>query len=258
MTQDILLVEKARGVATLTLNRPDKLNALSMTLRKRIVDAFRRLEDDPETAVVILTGAGRAFCAGLDLEEFGRGDAIISGPQDAAVNPAMAMAAFSGPIIGAINGPAVTGGFELALMCDFMVASSSARFADTHGRVGLSPAWGLSQKLPRIIGLARAKELSLTGNFIDAETAERWGLVNRVVAPEALMPTCRDLAADMLSTVPAFRTHYKRLMDTGFGMTFAEAMAYETQTAIVYNEKIPIAEVEARRQTIRERGQRQK
>src|SRR5690606_6689039 len=103
-------------------------------------------------------------------------------------------------VVVAVNGPAITGGFELALAGDVVVASTAARFADTHARVGVMPGWGLSQKLSRTIGIYRAKELSLTGNFLDAERAERWGLVNRVVEPEALMPTALGLASDMLST----------------------------------------------------------
>ena len=113
-------------------------------------------------------------------------------------DPVRAMAAFSGPVIGAINGVAITGGFELALACDVLIASSNARFADTHARVGVMPGWGLSQKLSRAVGIYRAKELSLSGNFLSAEQANDWGLVNRVVAPEDLMPQARALAEDTL------------------------------------------------------------
>ena len=113
-----------------------------------------------------------------------------------------AMDSCAQPIIGAVNGFAITGGFEVALACDFLVASTEARFADTHARVGIIPGWGLSQKLSRLIGLGRAKELSLTGNYLSAEQAERWGLVNRVVAPAELLPTCRQLARDMLKDFP--------------------------------------------------------
>ena len=113
-----------------------------------------------------------------------------------------AVAQVGKPVIGAVNGFAITGGFEIALMCDFIIASTNARFADTHARVGVVPGWGLSQRLPRLIGINRAKELSLTGNFLDAETARDWGLVNRVVSDEALPPTCQQLAMDITSTEP--------------------------------------------------------
>src|SRR5262249_58026507 len=114
------------------------------------------------------------------------------------------------PIIGAINGVAVTGGFELALACDVLIASTEARFADTHARVGIMPGWGLSQKLSRLIGISRAKQLSLTGNYCSAEQACAWGLVNRVVPPAELLPTCRALAADMLSCDREVMLAYKR------------------------------------------------
>ena len=256
MNEPVLLVEKSAGFATVTLNRPYKMNALSVELRRAIADSFSALEADPDIAVVILTGAGRAFCAGLDLEELGRGSAQI-GRGESWGDPGAAMSRFSGPIIGAINGVAVTGGFELALACDILIASSAARFADTHGRVGLSPAWGLSQKLPRLIGLARAKEVSLTGNFLDAATAERWGLVNRVVEPEQLLPTSRQMAGEMLSMVPGFLSHYKRLLDTGYGMNFSDALEYEARTSLAYNSAVNASQVEARRGGVRARGKQQ-
>jgi enoyl-CoA hydratase len=201
MPASVLLVEKSKGIATVTLNRPEAMNALSSELRRAIARAFRELQAGGETRVAIVTGAGRAFCAGLDLKELsemgpdGGGDWATDDVVDA-------MAAFEGPIIGAINGHAITGGFELALACDLLVASTEAKFADTHVRVGLLPGWGLSQKLSRLIGISRAKEISLTGNYVGAEQAEAWGLVNRVVPPDELLPTCRALAADMASCPP--------------------------------------------------------
>src|SRR5207253_4228819 len=142
-----------------------------------------------------LTGAGRAFTAGLDLKELGSdpngmGAANATGASE---NPVLAILECPKPIIGAINGVAITGGFEVALACDVLIASTNARFADTHARVGIMPGWGLSQKLSRIIGVYRAKELSLSGNFLDARTAYDWGLVNRVVEPEELIPAAMKL-----------------------------------------------------------------
>ena len=193
MADDLLLVDVADGVATVTLNRPAAMNALSRALRAAIVTTFRRLADDAAVEVLILTGAGRAFCAGLDLKELG-GESGAADDTESAVAGADVVAAVQTcgkPVIGAINGFAITGGFELALACDVLIAAHGARFADTHARVGILPGWGLSQKLSRTIGIYRAKELSLTGNYLSAEQAESWGLVNRVVAPEALLPTCR-------------------------------------------------------------------
>ena len=172
----LLLIDRPfEGAVVLTLNRPKAMNALSRGLRVQLTAAFRKFAQDPSARVVVLTGAGRAFCAGLDLKELGAQPGTMGLTGD--VDVLGAMNAFTGPIIGAINGPAITGGFELALACDLMVASPQARFADTHARVGIMPGWGLSQKLSRLIGLARAKELSLTGNFLSAEQALAWGLV---------------------------------------------------------------------------------
>ena len=138
---EVLLVERSEGIATLTLNRPAVLNALSRELRAAITHAFEELKEDAETGVVILTGAGRAFCAGVDLKEIGgeggaTATASFSLEETGLVR---ALRSFDRPIIGAINGFAITGGFELALMCDVLIASTEARFADTHARVGIIP-----------------------------------------------------------------------------------------------------------------------
>lgn len=257
MPEDVLTVSRDDAVVTVTLNRPDSLNALSRELRRRLAETFQSLVDDTSARVVILTGAGRAFCAGIDLKELGSGETTVGAPRDPAFDPTAAMAAFPGPIIGAINGPAVTGGFELALACDLLVAAPAARFADTHGRVGVHPAWGLSQRLSRLIGIGRAKEMSLTGNFIDAPTAERWGLVNRVVPADELLAVCRRLAADMLSLDPAMLRSYKRLIDDGYALGFGEAMALEARTAADHNAAVTPAAVEARRLAILARGREQ-
>src|SRR5206468_1937917 len=147
----VLLEQPFAGCVLLTLNRPQAANALSLALRHELVAAIERCAADPDIRVLVLTGAGKAFCAGLDLKELGASQdpsaALASGPE---LDPVLALRRFAGPVIGAINGVAVTGGFELALACDVLLASSSARFADTHARVGVIPGWGLSQLLPRL------------------------------------------------------------------------------------------------------------
>ncbi len=252
MSQSLILVEKSGGIATITLNRPEALNALSIALRGELASAIDALEEDPEIRVLILTGAGRAFSAGVDLKELGQKQGALRG-----VDVMGAMGRFSGPIIGAINGVAVTGGFELALGCDVLIASEEARFADTHARVGVLPGWGLSQRLSRVVGIYRAKELSLTGNFLSAAQAEAWGLVNRVVAPDALMSTARALAEDMLSTVPELLVNYKKLIDEGFGQDFATGLETEQHYFKAANRSLTPEAVEARREAIRTRGQTQ-
>ena len=188
---DIVLIEKQNGIATVTLNRPEALNALSVAMRQAIADAFHALQADDQVRVIILTGNGRAFTAGLDLKELGQTGMGTKDSRSETINVAEAMRDVGKPIIAAINGFAVTGGFEIALACDILIASTEARFADTHVRMGVVPGWGLSQRLARLVGASRAKQLSFTGNYLDAETACRWGLVNEVLPPDELLPYCR-------------------------------------------------------------------
>ena len=262
MTEPVLLIEKRDQIATFTLNRPQALNALSRELRAALVAAFRGLRDDSEVGVVILTGTGRAFTAGLDLKELGAPSdsrlgtsATESAVADGDVIQAMAHCAQ--PIIGAINGFAITGGFELALACDVLIASTEARFADTHARVGIMPGWGLSQKLSRAIGIVRAKELSLTGNYLSATQAEAWGLVNRVVAPAELLPACRALAADMRSCVPEVMRAYKRLIDDGFAATFGDGLRLESARSREHARAVTPEAIATRRAQVQARGRDQ-
>src|SRR5688572_11321923 len=191
-----LLVEVDGPVATVTLNRPDARNALNRALRKALPATLRELDQRDDVAAIVLTGADPAFCAGIDLKELAAGAPLGDSSAVADRGPFPPM---DTPVIGAINGVAITGGFELALACDFLIASERARFADTHARVGIMPGWGLTVLLPEAIGHRRAKELSTTGNFLDAPTALAWGLVNHVVPHDELLPFCRRLGADIAS-----------------------------------------------------------
>ncbi|MGE5594595.1 MAG: enoyl-CoA hydratase [Hyphomicrobiales bacterium] len=259
MPEPVVLVETSDRITTVTLNRPSAMNALSMELRSELTAAFQRLKDDPATEVIILTGAGRAFCAGLDLKELGGETGNAPAGQRAATNAdiAAAMMACPQPIIAAINGVAITGGFELALACDILIGSTEARFADTHARVGIMPGWGLSQRLPRLIGISRAKELSLTGNFLAAERAERWGLLNHVVAPDELLPFCRQLAQDMLTCAPGMVQSYKRVIDDGYATTFGEGLELEVARSREHMRGVTPEQVKSRRIGIQERGRAQ-
>ena len=251
----VLLVEKSGGIATITLNRPEALNALNGELRLAIERAFRDFAEDSEVRAAILTGAGRAFCAGVDLKELSSVQIESSGV--AAYDLLDAIHGFGGPLIGAINGHAITGGFELALACDMLVASEHAVFADTHARVGIVPGWGLSQKLPRLIGIGRAKELSLTGNFIGAEQAERWGLVNRVVPASELMPVCLKLAQDMLSCDPPSLRRYKQMIDAGYAGTLRDGLALEQRMSREHLADVTPEAIARRRAGIQDRGRQQ-
>ena len=253
------------GYALLTLNRPQAMNALSKGLMTALTDAVDAAASNPAVRVLILTGAGKAFTAGLDLKEIGAGSGSIGGQSAAAGgpggtdgrkvgDPVAAIHRCAKPVIGAINGAAVTGGFELALACDVLIASSSARFADTHARIGVAPGWGLSQKLSRAIGPYRAREVSLTGNWVSAEQAAAWGFVNRVVAPEALLDAARALATDMLGTLPEMLIRYKAVINDGFDLAFGEGMTLERNRAREFNRAVSADAVEQRREAVRQRN----
>ena len=253
-----LLLQREDGYAVLTLNRPDARNALSPQLLLDLCDAFRLLQDESGIYSVILTGAGTAFCAGLDLkamaeDESGLGVYAIHAQHDITA----AMTAFDRPIIVGVNGVAATGGFELALMGDILLASSGARFADTHCRVGLAPGWGLSQKLARIIGPSRAREAHFTGNVISAQQAEAWGLVSRVVAPEDLLDACRQVATDIASCVPETVKVYKKMVNDGLQTDLAAGLAMERSVMTDVNQRVSGDVIANRRSGVQQRGKNQ-
>lgn len=253
---DKVLLEIKEGYAIVTLNRPEAMNALSRELRADFVAVFERICADTAIRAVIITGSGKAFCAGFDLAELASSDVDASQEADNAV--ADAMASFKGPIIGAINGHAVTGGFEMALACDVLIASENARFADTHARVGILPGWGLSQKLPRMIGMSRAKEISLTGAPVFAEQAYAWGLVNHVVAADALISKAEEIASHMVQCVPQILLQYKAMIDEGFSKPFDDALAWETEKAIESAQQAMAAMIADRKDKVMDKGRREK
>ncbi len=253
---DLVLVDTADRVRTVTLNRPEARNALSVALQRDAGAALSEADADADVDVVILTGTDPAFCAGLDLRELGRDASnLVGGADDPAISPFAALWKMSKPVIGAINGPCVTGGFELALACDFLVASERAAFADTHARVGVMPAGGMSVFLPQVLGVRKAKEMSLTGNFMGAHEAFARGLVNHVVAHAELLPAAGKLAADIVGNdQPAVRS-LKRLYDTNARVTVGDAIDQEQETFRAW--RIDPAEIERRRAGIVERGRDQ-
>src|ERR1700746_1802929 len=229
MTDDILLIHTDDRVRTLTLNRPQSRNALSAALRDLFFTALADAEADDAVDVVILTGADPVFCAGLDLKELGGQSAL---PDISPRWPTMTK-----PVIGAINGAAVTGGLELALYCDVLIASEQARFADTHARVGLLPTWGLSVRLPQKVGVGLARRMSLTGDYLSAADALRAGLVTEVVPHEQLLGAARQVAASIVgnnqNAVRALLASYHRIDEsqTSAGLWLGARAAKQFRTS---------------------------
>ena len=250
-----LLLDIDEGIATITLNRPDALNALTVEMMQELAQLFEQLSADSAIRCIILTGNGKAFSAGVDLKSLAAGSTMFDHDRGDAPGPNLmrVMEACSTPIIGAVNGFAVTGGFELALACDFLYASNRAKFADTHARVGLLPEWSLSQKLPRLVGINRAREISFTGNYFSAEQAEAWGLVNRVLEPEELMPAAMETARQIAETLPEALTGIKKLMNDGWAATLAEGQGLEAARSAPYNAAVDMSQMEQRLAQLRAR-----
>lgn len=236
-----VLLEVSNGVALVTLNRPDARNALNVEMLGALSTTLASVERNDDIDVAILTGAGSAFCAGLDLKEMAASGANLV-PSMGRPWPQMTK-----PLIGAVNGAAVTGGLELALVCDFLVASESARFADTHTQVGLVPFWGLSVLLPQAVGLRMARSMSLTGRFLSATDALRHGLVTRVVEPDQLIPVTMSIAADIGSADQrSTREMLSRYANYSGGV--ADAIARESQLAESFlGEHLDLTLIEERR-----------
>jgi enoyl-CoA hydratase len=202
MAEPTLLVEIADRIGLLVLNRPHSLNALSSELRTLLIDALASLDANPDVSVAILTGNGRSFCAGLDLKEIAGSQSDVTA-NVRRQNVVAAMSSFSKPLIGAINGLAVTGGLEISLACDLLVAAESAQFADTHVRVGINPGWGLSQRLSR-----------------------------------AILTTARSLAAEIAVSECARLVRMKSVIDEGFAMPLAQALHMEAERALALNSAV--------------------
>jgi len=193
-----LRCESHGAVRLVTFDRPEKKNALSNEMRSQLCRLLADLDADETVKAVVLTGTDPAFTAGVDFTDID--PAFKASEAQFSVNPGRALRAMSTPVLCAVNGACVSGGLEIALSATFIVASTQARFADTHARLGVVPTWGLTALLPRAIGVRRARELSITGNFIDAATALQIGLVNHVVAHEELIPFSLQLAGQIAST----------------------------------------------------------
>ncbi|MBN1497324.1 MAG: enoyl-CoA hydratase [Spirochaetes bacterium] len=220
-----VLFKTSGSVALITLNRPERRNAMNQDLLANLYEAIDRVASDAGIMAAVITGAGTAFCSGLDLKAIATDN--LMDPRGDGRGMMEVLAACTKPIIGAVNGPAMTGGFELALNCDFLIASEHASFADTHVKMGIHPGWGMSQLLQEAVGQRMAKQMSLTCQFISADEALRAGLVNEVVPADSLVPRAMEIAgqaaalnADMLQTM-------KNLIEYRNGATLNESLGHE-------------------------------
>ena len=220
MQDDLVLLVEKDGVATVTLNRPAARNALSRQLLRRLRQVFDALAHDDAVGAVILTGSDPAFCAGLDLKELSASsklleDGVSGESPDPSIPTSSPWMAIGKPLIGAVNGVAITGGLELALNCDFLIASERAVFADTHTRVGIMPGWGLSVLLPERVGFTMARRMSFTGDFVDARRALECGLVTEVVPHDQLLTRAQEVAGTVAANhrpaVRALHASYRRI-----------------------------------------------
>lgn len=217
------------NIATVTINRPKSLNALNRETLEEIISCFAELEDDPEIAAVIITGAGeKAFIAGADISYMHEFDALEGREFGMLGHRAMdAIEGFSRPVIAAVNGFALGGGCELALSCDIRIASENAKFGQPEVSLGVTPGFGGSQRLPRLVGKGHACELLFTGKIIDAGEAGRIGLVNRVVPLENLLKECEDIAVQISQKGPVAVKLCKELVNDGMELDLARACRLE-------------------------------
>jgi 2-(1,2-epoxy-1,2-dihydrophenyl)acetyl-CoA isomerase len=230
-TESTVLVEvdPEAGIGTITLNRPDALNALTVPMKQSLLAAFRQVGRDKAVRAVILTGAGRAFCAGQDLRERLAPDAAPLGVEvRERYNPIIReMRSLPKPIVGAINGVAAGAGASLAMACDIRIASDGASFALAFGRVGLVPDSGATWLLPRLVGMTRAVELALLGDSISAEEAVRLGLVGRAVPADDLDSEVRSVAVRLAAGAPRAMAFTKRALNAAWAHDLDAALDYE-------------------------------
>jgi enoyl-CoA hydratase/carnithine racemase len=218
------------AVLVLTMNRPEARNALNRGLIRALYAALKEADGDASVRAVVLTGADPAFCAGIDLKEAAR-DGLTYFDEFASESCITAVAEMRTPILGAINGATFTGGLEMALGCDFLIASDRAVFADTHARVGILPGGGMTARLPRLVGAAMARRMSMTGEVVDAERAERIGLVTEVVSHDRLLPRAVELAAQIAGVPKPTMLGLKEIYVKGGAAVVDPALGAEAEIA---------------------------
>jgi 2-(1,2-epoxy-1,2-dihydrophenyl)acetyl-CoA isomerase len=231
MPFEALRFETSDAIATVTLDRPEALNSLTVQLKTELLAAVREVDRDPTVRVMILTGAGRAFCAGQDLRERLEPDAApLAVEVRERYNPLiLAMRRLEKPIVGAINGVAAGAGAALALACDLRIAAEGASFVLAFGRVGLVPDSGSTWFLPRLVGPARAAELALLNEPLSAEDLVAWGMVSRVVPADRLLDEARTVASKLAATAPRALALTKRALNRSLEASLGAQLDYEAE-----------------------------
>jgi len=220
-----VLLEVEGATAIITLNRPERHNSFCQDLLINLYNSIDEASARSDIKVLILTGNGKSFCSGIDLSVIGK-DNLLDPRGDGKDLPDV-MTACTKPIIGAINGSAITGGFELALNCDFLIASENARFIDSHAKVGIHPGWGMTQMLQRSVGQRMAKQMSFTCKPLSAQDALRCGLVNEVVPHDQLLPRAKEIARDISEVNQEIMMKMKALIEKQNELSFDEAFRLE-------------------------------
>jgi 2-(1,2-epoxy-1,2-dihydrophenyl)acetyl-CoA isomerase len=245
---ETLLVDQADGVMTVTLNRPEKKNAMNAMMWRDLMDVFDEIEDSPDVRVLVITGTGDGFCSGADLTDTGNAGQLSDGvggslrAMRVVGRCALRLHGLHIPTIAAVNGVAAGAGCNLALGCDLVVASDRARFSEIFSTRGLSVDFGGSWLLPRLVGLHRAKELVLLASIIDAGEADRIGLVNRVVPHVDLDATVRDLALRLAALPPVQLSVSKQLLNQSLSVSMAEALEFEDVAQVMNFQSADTAE----------------
>lgn len=235
MAYETIILDKEPGIRIITLNRPERLNAISYQLAMDLVDALDEIEEDTEARVVILTGAGRGFCAGADIKEMADPDAprLPIGKRYTFFNR---LEDFEKPVIAAINGACNGGGLELALCCDLRIASDSASFGLGEVKLGIMPAGGGTARLPRLIGPGLAKEFMYFGNRSTAQNAQNIGLINKMVPADKLMEEAKLMANELAQRAPISLKMIKSCVNLGMQMDLLGAIDYEAKCAAILRE----------------------
>jgi len=250
-------IDIVNSVAVITLNRPESRNSLSREVREALITALRVIAQQDDVLVVVLTGSGKAFCAGLDLKELKQDNTPIQSDGMGGKSPVLsALRECPKPIIGTINGYAVTGGFELALACNFLYAAESAQFADTHALVGLMPGWGAFAETSSPDQHQSRQRNQFLGQLFSADDALAWGLVNRVFPDDELLKKTREVAEQISEADPETLRRIRRVMNEGWEMPLGDALKMECKVAGQFNSTVSLDQMNNRLAQLKARSKR--